>query len=885
MYTLLSIDAGGARGVIVAKKLEYLETEASRILGEPIRIAQLFDILIGTSIGSVLSAMYLQCDKLGAPRYSAKEVCQLFIANDNTLLTTTESYNTSDVFSGANPKYKIEQMLSHMDTLFGTQRLQDLYKPLLIPVFDLTTQRTMLLDRHNAASVNLSTMVAATCSSPCYFDPVELRLDNQTKILAADAMLTNYNPALLGFGYLINTIQKTSTAQILTTSFGTGFRDFSNSPDQISDWDDRNWDAMHSTAATLGIVQSEHQILEQIYSYHASNYWRFNPKFSNSLPEFDGVTEKQFSELLSTADKEIEFHSARLNKLAQVLVQRYAANNDGVATDHFDLLFHKKPQLIQRPKGAEELLNLGNYIDTFCRKHASNTALQSFGKTIKYSDLGRLSNDVCAWLQFKGFTKGDRIALMAPNCMSYLVILFGILKAGCIAVPINPQYTVSELNSILEDSESKLVFIWEGSANVLQQTQYSKLPAVIVRLGNLLGLKGAIVDGAIRFKGLIKHYKLASAIPFKGVLREAKQHERCFVTVGINDIALFQYTGGTTGQSKAAMLSHGNLLSNILQVEHFLPQSFCEYEKQITSIAALPMYHIFALLLHGLLLPKYGARNILITNPRDITALVAILRQPFHLFAAVNTLFIALLNDDKFKEIDFEKVHLVIGGGAAVHSETAKKMLEVSGHTIIQAYGLTEASPGVSVMPLDAEFNSSIGKNLLHTETAIIDDNGRLVKDGVVGELLVKGPQVMCGYWRGELPTGEQSNDRWLRTGDLVYRDSEGFLFLVDRKKDMILVSGFNVYPNEIENRISEHEDVLDCGCTGVPDARSGQIVKAYVVKKHNSTLTAELLIEWCRQSLTNYKVPRYIEFVAELPKSNVGKVLRRKLAESTSQP
>ena len=880
MYTVLAIDAGGVRGLITARKLEYLEAECSKLLGEEIRVAELFDLFIGTSVGSAICCLYLQRDEAGNIKNSAKSVCEIFQDTTKNLLKPSNKYKATGEFNLVDKKYQVSQLIDGFKQQFGAIILADLYKECLIPVYDLLSQDCVLIDKNLALNEKLYNIVAASCAAPEYFDPVTINLGDSNRarqLYAIDGMMTNYNPALQVLCYLHTRIKDAAPSNILLSSFGLGELYFQQQAKQIQQWELRHWHNMQASAFALGAAKTQHSMLRQIYTNHKDNYFRFNTVFNKKIPDFDDNSDVQFKELNNLAISEVNRDKSQLTNLANALVARYKLNNDGVTTDKYNLKLDSD-DAITYPDGVAKFLNIGHYIDNYCSKYGNNYALENMGVKLTYNQVAKIADNICAWLHHRGFGNSDRIAIVLPNCLCYTPILYGILKAGCIAVNINPQYTVRELEHCLLDSQVKLLFIWDGAAATFENTSVAKTPAVICTIGDLMGIKGLAVNKAIKMKGSIAEYQLSLKLHLQKVLRAARKLKRAFVKVAQSDVALFQYTGGTTGVSKAAMLTHANLLSNIHQAEDFLPSEFKNANKPLVAIAPLPLYHIFAMMLNAFLMPKYGVKNKLITNPRDIPSFVKVLNKKFHLIPGVNTLFNALVNNPKFKQCNFKELILIIGGGSAIHSSTAKQMLDTTGKNVVQAYGLTEASPGVTVCPYDKAFNKSIGKPLKNTILAIVDERGNPVANNEVGELLVKGPQVMAGYWRGQLPKPNLGNDRWLLTGDLVKCDDNGYYYIVDRKKDMVLVSGFNVYPNEVESEIVKHDAILDCGCVGVDDNESGQRLKAFVVLKPGKEMTEQQLISWCSNKLTKYKIPKHIQFVKDMPKSNVGKVLRRKL-------
>jgi long-chain acyl-CoA synthetase len=541
------------------------------------------------------------------------------------------------------------------------------------------------------------------------------------------------------------------------------------------------------------------------------------------------------------------------------------------------------------PPGVPEeisISHISSLVDLFeeaCRKYADKVAYISMGKEMTYREVDNLSRDFAGWLQSLGFGKGDRVALMMPNVLQYPVALFGTLRAGCVVVNVNPLYTPRELEHQLKDSGAKAIVILENFATTLEQVlvKTEVKHVVVTPMGEMLGLlKGTLVNFVVRkVKKLVPAWSLPESISFTTALATGRRHGMDKVTMTREDLAFLQYTGGTTGVSKGAMLTHANISSNVMQAYSWIKPVVVEGEEFI--ITPLPLYHIFALTV-SLTFLMIGARNLLIANPRDIPGFVKEWsKYPVSVATGVNTLFNGLLNNADFAKLDFSSMKVALGGGMAVQAPVAERWKKVTKSPLLQAYGLTETSPAATINPLHLkDFNGSIGLPISSTEVSIRSDDGREVPITQVGEICIRGPQVMKGYWqRDEETANVMTPDGFLRTGDMGYIDHEGYVFIVDRKKDMILVSGFNVYPNEIEEAVAMHEGVGDVAAIGVPDDNSGEAVKIFVVRK-DPNLSAEELIAHCRKQLTGYKVPKHVEFRADLPRTNVGKILRRALKE-----
>jgi long-chain acyl-CoA synthetase len=546
------------------------------------------------------------------------------------------------------------------------------------------------------------------------------------------------------------------------------------------------------------------------------------------------------------------------------------------------------------PKGVPAEINTSQYkslvhlLEESFHNYAERKAYVCMDKFLTYRELDVLSKKIGAWLQAKGLKKGARVAIMMPNILQYPVVIAAVLRAGFTVVNVNPLYTPRELEHQLKDSGAEAVFILENFATTLQQVvaKTHVKHIVVASMGDLLGtIKGTLVNFVVRnMKKMVPAFSLPSAVSFKQVIAEAAQLNFQPVDLGHDDIAFLQYTGGTTGVSKGAVLSHRNVVANVLQNDAWLMTGADGQRstEQKTMVCALPLYHIFALTVCSLVGTRIGALTLLIPNPRDMPGFVKELaKYKVNIFPAVNTLYNGLLNNPDFAKLDFSGYQICVGGGMAVQKAVADKWLKVTGCAILEGYGLSETSPVATANPATTkEFSGTIGLPLPSTEIAILDDDGNRLPLGHPGEIAIRGPQVMMGYWnRPEETANSMTADGYFKTGDVGIMDFRGYTTIVDRKKDMVLVSGFNVYPNEIEGVVAMHPGVLECACVGVPDANSGEAVKLFVVRK-DPALTADQLMDYCKEQFTAYKKPKYIEFRDDLPKTNVGKILRRELRD-----
>jgi long-chain acyl-CoA synthetase len=546
------------------------------------------------------------------------------------------------------------------------------------------------------------------------------------------------------------------------------------------------------------------------------------------------------------------------------------------------------PQGVPAEVDVSQYKSLVQLLEESFKKYADRNAYVCMDKFLTYGELDILSKKIGAWLQGRGLKKGARVAIMMPNVLQYPVVMAAILRAGYVVVNVNPLYTPRELEHQLKDSGAEAIFILENFATTLEKViaKTSVKHVVVASMGDMLGgLKGTIVNFVVRnVKKMVPAFSLPNAIRFKQVVAESAKLSLQAVSLGHDDIAFLQYTGGTTGVSKGATLSHRNVVANVLQNDAWLMPGMVGVHsaEQKIIVCALPLYHIFALTICSLLGTRIGALNLLIPNPRDMPGFIKELaKYKVNVFPAVNTLYNGLLNNPEFAKLDFSGYEICSGGGMAVQKAVADKWLKVTGCAIAEGYGLSETSPVATANPANTkEFSGTIGLPIPSTEIVILDDDGNRLPLGQAGEIAIRGPQVMVGYWnRPDETANSMTADGYFKTGDVGIMDFRGYTTIVDRKKDMILVSGFNVYPTEIEGVVAMHPGVLECACVGVPDPNAGEAVKLFVVRKDPS-LTVEQLMDYCKEQFTAYKKPKYIEFRNDLPKTNVGKILRRELRD-----
>lgn len=533
---------------------------------------------------------------------------------------------------------------------------------------------------------------------------------------------------------------------------------------------------------------------------------------------------------------------------------------------------------------VKQYSSIVDMLEKSCKKFANHPAFSAIGVTITYAELDKLSRDFASFLQNETNLKpGDRIAIQMPNLVQYPVVVFGAMRAGLVVVNTNPLYTTREMEHQFNDSGAKALVVLANMAHLAQEVlPNTGIETVIVtEIADMhKPVKRAIMNAAVKYvKKMVPAYSLPKAIPFTKAMQLGAKRNFTPVKIGLEDLAVLQYTGGTTGVAKGAMLSQQNLVANLLQVKPVLTATL-EEGKEV-CIAPLPLYHIYSFTVNCGVMVESGCHSILIPNPRDIDGFIKELQKwKFSAFLGLNTLFVALCNRKDFQELDFSHLKMTVSGGMALTSEAARMWKKVTGCDISEGYGMTETSPVVSVNPLGAIQVGTIGLPVPSTLVKVIDDEGNDLPVGEIGELCVKGPQVMQGYWQRPDETAKtMTPDGWIKTGDIALIQEDGYIKIVDRKKDMILVSGFNVYPNEVEDVVTSHPDVLECAAIGVPDDKSGEVVKIFVIRR-NPDLKESDLRDFCKQRLTGYKMPKFIEFRDELPKTNVGKILRRELRD-----
>ena len=902
-YNILSLDGGGIRGVITTRIMSWVESRLQDMsASKEARLADYFDFFIGTSTGGLMAACYLMPDDSGErPRYSAVDVEKLYLDLGGKIFSLNLWQKVTRGHGVTSAKYPPDALEKILMNNFNDTKLSDLLKPCVITAFDMKENRQLMFRRHRAfkqAEENfyVRDVCRATTSAPTYFPPCVIKSMTGKEYLCIDGGIFGPNPALFGYAELRRVDEKASASNMLMLSLGTGDYKDDYPEKEVVGWGKLEWyRPMVQLMSSNNVLNTDFQ-MKMVFRDSPNNYLRADPLLVNKEhSSLDLSSKENLKSLRSIADDHIKNNQYQLEQF----IEKVYKSRRNRPTNPFDEImdvpassfWHAEyPQGVPTTIDADAYPNLNAMVDEAAELNSNKTAYEQFGNKMTFAETYRNSEYLAAWLQNQvGIKPGDRVAIMMPNCPQYPIAIFAILKAGASVVNVNPLYTSHEVQHVLEETSPTVMIIWNGCAAHVEQAinsvQDIELPRqiIVTGLGDMLpSYKGAPLNMLLRLQGKVKNANISGAVGFTQALRSGSAMNFYRPTVKGSDIAFLQLTGGTTGKPKAAILTHRNLVANIMQAKFFISPDFTAQDKeQRIAITALPLYHIFALMANGLLFFHLGINNILIANPRDIKGLIKTIgNYKFHGIDAVNTLFKAMLANPGFASIDFSNLVLTLGGGMAVQKEVAEQWRQVTGCVLNQAYGLTEASPAVAINPHTAKkFTGSIGLPLPSTEVAILDDKKRPLPQGKEGLLFVRGPQVMAGYWKKREATSQDlSLDGWLNTGDIAYLDKKGYLYIVDRAKDVIIVSGFNVYPNEVEEVVDSYEKVIESGCIGVKDSHSGEAVKVFVVLKPGVSCTEEEIIAHCKKTLTGYKTPDKVEFVNELPKSPVGKILRREL-------
>lgn len=905
-YNILSLDGGGIRGVMTTRMLSWVEEQFQQASGnKDTRLIDFFDFFIGTSTGGLMASCYLIPDDEGSrPKYSAKDVEELYVNFGDKIFSLNLWEKVSRGHAITSAKYPADSIEQILNDRFGDLQLSQLLRPCIITSYDMYSNKRLLFRQHRASksaddNFYVRDICRATTSAPTYFPPCLIKSMGGKEYLCIDGGVLGANPVLFGYTELRRVDSNASAAGMKLLSLSTGNYADDYDEKEVKGWGKFEWYRPLVNIMTNNNISNSDFQMEMIFRDSPENYMRVDPTFDRQeLSRIDLASAENIQELQKVADNYIKAHKKELedfvNKLYDIRRTKMINPLDKITDVKVDRYWLKEyPQEVPDEINPDKYANINAFIDEASLVHKDKIAYEQFGSKMTFAEVYKHSEALASYLQshYK-IGKGNRVAIMMPNCPQYPISIFGTLKLGAAVVNINPLYTAEEILHVLEEINPDVLIIWDGCSLRVKDAidraskkadDFNKPKVIVTALGDLLpSYKGMPLNLLLKLQGKVEKGKPPNYQSFNNSIKLGRTMNLYHPQVKGDEIAFLQLTGGTTGKPKAAMLTHRNMVANMLQAKVYIDPrltSARDGEDQLIILTALPLYHIFALLANGLLFYHLGMHNMLVANPRDIKGLIKTLsKYKFHAIDAVNTLFKAMLADPGFAKLDFGNLWMTLGGGMAVQKEVADEWQKVTGCVLNQAYGLTEASPAVAINPhTTKKYNGSIGLPIPSTDVAILDDNRRQVPIGEKGNMYVCGPQVMKGYLNNPEGTSKDlSLDGWLNTGDIAYMDAKGYIYIVDRAKDIIIVSGFNVYPNEVEEVVDSYEKVYESCCVGIPDEHSGEAVKVYVVLQPGQEATEEEIISFTRQKLTGYKTPDKVAFVKELPKSAVGKILRR---------
>lgn len=898
---ILVLDGGGIRGIITARILIRVEKKLQQLASNfDARLADYFDFFVGTSTGGLLAYLYLTPNDEGTgPRYSAEEVEEAYIMDGGVAFTLNRMQKALRHGITA-PKYPAAPAEEVFQKYCGDVRLGQLIRPYLATAYDMLSNDYFLFRQyraqHNPAEdFYMRDVCRATTSAPTYFPPAEVLSLAKKEHLFIDGGVYACNPSLLAYAEIRRLVPDRAASNMYFLSIGTGKYHEIHNPKELKKWGKLEWSAPLIQLMYDCSVRHSHLQMKAVFHDCPERYLRLDPQLPDEdMFKLDLASKENIAKLVKLADDYIQARSARLDAFAERI---YASKQkvDRIANGRILDLWVKPYWRQSYPPdtpptiNADAYANLPELIEESCAKFATRIAYDEFGCSMTYAEVHQNYHRLAAWLQQHGGLKlGDRVAIMMPNCSQYPLSVFATLAAGGAVVNVNPLYTSAELEDILRIAKPKVMIIWNGALPVLRACRADLQPEhlVVTGLSDMLSpIKRHLINTVLRLQGKVRGAAPAASISFRRALRLGADCSFYQPRIASRDLAFLQFTGGTTGTPKAVILTHRNLIANIMQCRYHVSPAFCDPEaEQRITLTALPLYHIFALMANGLFFFYLGTRNVLVANPRDLKGLIKTMRAyAFHGIDAVNTLFKALLAHPQFAELDFSKLIISLGGGMAVNAQVAEDWHKVTGSVLREGYGLTETSPVIAINPHhQTRFSGSIGLPVPSTLAVILDEKTLSpLPPKEIGLLFVRGPQVMAGYWQEPQETAKDlSLDGWLNTGDMGYMDDKGYIFLVDRAKDVIIVSGFNVYPTEVEDVANKHPAVAESGCIGIKNAQDEEEVHIFVVLKEGQHCTADELLAHCRKSLTAYKIPRHVTFVDVVPKTPVGKILRRALPD-----
>ncbi|MDI9347404.1 MAG: AMP-binding protein [Methylacidiphilales bacterium] len=919
LKVVLAIDGGGIRGIISCRILLRLIDEIRKVTRkQDAHLADFVDYFAGTSTGSILvSAMITpSVYSPSKPAYTIGDIQSFYIENAKKIFSKSLSHSITSLGGITKSKYENKGLHDVLYSYFGGLQLSQLMKPCTLTSFDLFTNKNLYFrsqDARNNSSHDFYVRDAclASSSAPMYFPPANIRNVNGERFLCCDGVVFANNPSLCAYADYRKIEPNAFANNMIFISVGNGVHD---STYDLTSFERTggagSWFKAFSDVFIGSVSESIDFQLRMIYRECPNLYFRWVPYLGEGISRsIDTTSIDDLSIFIDVADAFVDSNAEQIKKIANLLYNNSIKDDiskETISTTEIsttNMINNSIPPLpptwtsrytdnARYPISYDNYDNVVEMINQTTRIHRDKIAFESFNQTISFEQVGFYSDHIAGWLQKHAMLKpNSRVAVFLPNILAFPPLLFGIIKAGCIPVCCNPTYTSRELIHVLKNSDVSLLFTFDRNAKVVEEAiKDNPVPVVCVELVDLFPLLAKlIVRIALRLK-------LGKADPWTIptlTLNDITKFSDCSiprpVTINNNNTLLHQYTGGTTGIIKAAELTHKNIIANMLQITSMMPREFIRPDIQQIACTPLPLYHIFSLTVNLFTCFSLGTHNVLITNPRDLTTTIKTMsKYRYNFLTGVSPLFYSIANHSLVKNLDFSDLRICIAGGMSVPESVAKLWKEKTNNTIIQGYGLTEASPVVSCCPHDIKsFDGSIGIPLPDTEIAIVNEEGVTVKTGQSGELLVRGPQVMKGYLEQKEETKLViTEEGWLKTGDLAYIDDRGFLFIVDRLKNLINVSGFKVFPNEIENVLLTHPSLLEAACIGIASDKTGQKVVAVVVAKNPSITDKEkqIIIDElktiCNNSLTHYKTPREYYFIPALPKSTVGKALHRILVE-----
>ena len=915
MYkVVLSIDGGGIRGIISCRILLRLLNELKRISKKDnIYLSEYIDYYAGTSTGSVVvSALNIpSVYNPSIPAYTLRDIQSFYIDNAKTIFSMDFLHRLSRFGGIAKSIYQNKGLRDVLYSYFGNMRLSELMKPCIMTSFDMSSNRNLLFKQHLAKQSNsddfyVRDVCLASSSAPIFFPSARIRNFNGDDFVCCDGGVYANNPSLYAYADIRENYNDAFASNTLFISVGNGrFRSNRDNKQFETHGGASHWLNAINKVFIDSVTESIDNQMKMIYRESPGLYCRWVPFLPDWIGNKIDATERaDIGRYIDAADAFVDMNQKDISKVATLLYNNKKKHkNKSEQQENISMIDSKdnstnsikpiKPVWVGRytdlaryPINVNEFENLIDLINHSVKIYKNLIAVESFDYSTNYTEVGNYSDQIASWIQKRVELKpGDRVALQLPNILSFPAIFFGIIKAGLIPVCCNPLYTARELEFVINDSGAKMLFSLDRNAKVVEEAlKDNPIPVVAVAITDLFPkTKKFILNIGLTLKlGFADKWSIG-ILSLDAILNAPDCGAPKPVTITSDQPAIYQYTGGTTGKIKAAILTHKNLIANIIQISSMFPAKYTRPDIQQIVFSPLPMYHIFSLTVNLLSTFYLGNHNVLVVNPRNLDLVIRTLsKYRYNLMTGVNTLYSALCDHPKIKDVDFSELQLCIAGGMTVTKKVAYKWQDISNTVIVQGYGLTEASPVISCSPNDVKiFDGSIGIPLPLTQIALLDENGAAVPPGEIGELVVKGPQVMEKYLNQPEETAKTlTQGNWLKTGDLARIDDRGFLFIADRLKNMINISGLKVYPNEVEDVLDSNPQIIESAIIGVESEKSEQKIVAFLKTNNNKKLKEEELIAFCKKSLAKYKIPKQFIYVKELPKNPVGKILHRKLKE-----